>query len=267
MITNHALTGRAIGAPAAPADPRLRCVDTFRAHSSLHLAAIATIATITLVAIVVRRRRGGNAGDVGSVERGIAVGYLALWVGTFVWLNTGPRHDPLVTWPLQLCHWVAAIDAVVLVLPARSLRAIAYFCGLALCTQALSTPSLTDGPGQWPFWFFWTTHAMIVAVPAYDIAARGYRPGWRDLGVACAAALGYVALILPVDLATGWNYGFVGPSTPGVPTVVDLLGPWPRRLVLIVAIAGGAMTLLMLPWALIRARAASAAPLRASGLR
>lgn len=240
-------------------------MDAFRAHSAFHLGVIAVIGALALTAIVVRRRRGGDASDIGRLERVVAVGYLALWFGTFVWLNTGPRHDPLVTWPLQLCHWVAAIDAIVLVLPVRALRAIAYFCGLALCTQALSTPSLVEGPGEWPFWFFWATHAMIIAVPAYDIAARGYRPGWRDLAIACATALGYVALILPVDLATGWNYGFVGPSTPGVPTIVDLLGPWPRRLLYIVAIAAGAMTLLMLPWALVRTRTGSGRPPRASG--
>ena len=228
-------------------------METFRAYSALHLAAVAAIVVATLVAIAVRRRRGGDASAVGPVERAVALGYAAMWAGTFVWLNTGPKHDPLTTWPLQLCHWVALADALMLAWPWRPLRAVAYFCGLALCTQAVFTPSLVEGPAQWPFWFFWATHAMIVAVPAYDIVARGFRPQWRDLGIACVVAIGYVALILPVDLATGWNYGFVGPSKPDVPTIVDLLGPWPQRLALIVAIAFAAMALLMLPWALSRA--------------
>jgi hypothetical integral membrane protein (TIGR02206 family) len=227
-------------------------METFRAHGALHLAVVLVIAAATLVAIVVRRRRGGDAQAVGPVERAIALGYAAMWVGTFVWLNTGPKHDPLTTWPLQLCHWVALADAIVLAAPRRVLRAVAYFCGLALCTQAIFTPSLVEGPSQWPFWFFWATHALIVAVPAYDIAARGFRPSWDDWRVACLVAIVYVALILPVDLTTGWNYGFVGPSKPNTPSIVDVLGPWPARLAIIVAIALGAMTLLMLPWALAR---------------
>jgi hypothetical integral membrane protein (TIGR02206 family) len=230
-------------------------VDRFQAHSALHLAVIVAIAAFAFAAIVARRRRGGPAEDTGPIERAIAVGYLAMWAGTFVWLNTGPKHDPLTTWPLQLCHWVAAIDAIVLVRPWRPLRAVAYFCGLALCTQALSTPSLVEGPTQWPFWFFWATHAMIVSVPAYDIAARGFRPGWGDFRTACLVAIGYVALILPVDLAMGWNYGFVGPSKPDVPSIVDVLGPWPGRVAVIVAIAFAAMAVLMLPWALALRRA------------
>jgi hypothetical integral membrane protein (TIGR02206 family) len=232
-------------------------METFRAHGALHLVVVLAIAAATLVAIVVRRRRGGDAQAVGPIERAIALGYAAMWAGTFVWLNTGPKHDPLTTWPLQLCHWVALADAIMLVRPWRPLRAVAYFCGLALCTQAIFTPSLVEGPAQWPFWFFWATHAMIVAAPAYDIAARGFRPAWGDWRVACLVAIGYVALILPVDLATGWNYGFVGPSKPDTPSIVDVLGPWPARLAIIVAIALGAMTLLMLPWALARSRRAA----------
>jgi hypothetical integral membrane protein (TIGR02206 family) len=227
-------------------------VETFQAFSALHFAVVVAIVMVTLAAIAVRRRRGGDASAVGPYERAIALGYAAMWAGTFVWLNTGPKHDPLTTWPLQLCHWVALADAIVLAAPWRPLRAVAYFCGVALCTQAVFTPSLVEGPAHWPFWFFWTTHAMIVAVPAYDIAARGFRPSWADWRVACLAAIGYVALILPVDLATGWNYGFVGPSKPDVPSIVDVLGPWPARLAIIIGIAFGAMSLLMLPWAAAR---------------
>jgi hypothetical integral membrane protein (TIGR02206 family) len=163
-------------------------VDTFRAQSALHLIVVLAIVVLTLAAIAVRRRRGGDASAVGPIERATSLGYVALWAGTFVWLNTGPKHDPLTTWPLQLCHWVALADAIVLAAPWRPLRAVAYFCGLALCTQAIFTPSLVEGPAHWPFWFFWTTHAMIVAVPAYDIAARGFRPSWADWRVACAVA-------------------------------------------------------------------------------
>ncbi|HSH08266.1 MAG TPA: hypothetical protein VLA41_11440 [Burkholderiales bacterium] len=65
-----------------------------------------------------------------------------------------------------------------------------------------------------------------------------------------AAAALYVAAVLPIDLAFGWNYGFVGPSKPGVRSIVDFLGPWPWRLAPIVAIAAAAMALAQLPWTL-----------------
>jgi hypothetical protein len=39
---------------------------------------------------------------------------------------------------------------------------------------------------------------------------------------------------------------------PGQPTIVDALGPWPWRVPVIVALAVGAMTLLMGPWEVAR---------------
>jgi uncharacterized membrane protein YwaF len=54
--------------------------------------------------------------------------------------------------------------------------------------------------------------------------------------------------VIPIDLALGANYGFLGPSKPAQPTLVEVLGPWPQRLAVIFAIVAGAMALLMLPW-------------------
>ncbi len=222
-------------------------MESFRAFSPLHAIVLLFIAMLIAIAIAVRRRRPAE-GPAGSVELAIGATYLALWIGTFVWLLFPPQHDPKATYPLQLCHWVAAGAGLVLILPRRRLRAFVYFCGLGLCTQALITPNLVEGPARYPFWFFWFTHGMILGVPLYDVFARGFRPTPRDYGTACLLAAIYVAAVLPVNLATGWNYGFVGPGTAGVPSIVDVLGPWPQRLIAIAAIAAGAMGLLLLPW-------------------
>lgn len=221
-------------------------MQTFTAWSVLHVAMLAAIAACLAVAVTLRRRSVDATARF--VERATGGAYLVLWAATFVWLHHQADYDPTTDWPLQLCHWAAVAAALALLTQSRVWRTLAYFWGLALCTQALVTPNLTDGPATWPFWFFWTTHAMTIAVPLYDVLARGYRPGWRDYAIASVAAAVYVAIVLPIDLATGWNYGFVGPSRPDVATIVDLLGPWPRRLLFIAAIAAAAMAVAMLPW-------------------
>jgi hypothetical integral membrane protein (TIGR02206 family) len=223
-------------------------VYSFAAFSPLHFACIAVVAAITALAIAIRRRRQAVPLPAGPIERAVGYAYLAWWIGGFAWLRIGPLYDPMTTYPLQLCHWCGAAAGLVLITAHPILRAFVYFCGLGLCTQAVITPSLTEGVHLFPFWFFWTTHGMIIGVAVYDIAARGYRPGWRDFAYACAAAAFYVLVVLPVDLVTGWNYGFVGPSRPDVPSIVDMLGAWPHRLVHIVALSGGVMFLLLLPW-------------------
>ncbi len=232
-------------------------MQTFAAYTGLHWLCLVAIAAVTGVAVAVRRRRAPQPRPASAIERAVGYAYLAWWIGGFLYLRFGPLYDPPTTYPLQMCHWCAAAAAVVLVTAHPVLRAFVYFCGLALCTQAVITPSLGEGPAQFPFWFFWTAHGMIIGVAIYDVAARGYRPGWRDFAIACTAAVFYVLVVLPVDVVTGWNYGFVGRSKPEVPTIVDLLGPWPLRLVFIVMIAFTAMLVVFVPWLIGQSRRAA----------
>jgi hypothetical integral membrane protein (TIGR02206 family) len=151
-----------------------------------------------------------------------------------------------------MCHWTALAAGLYLATRWRPLAPILYFWGFALCTQALLTPTLGEGPATHVFWYFWLSHGMIVGVGIYAIAVHRYRPTWGDWRVACLAAAVYAAAVIPVDLLVGANYGFLGPTKPDQPTIVDLLGPWPARLALIFALVAGAMAALMAPWALAR---------------
>lgn len=227
-------------------------METFRAFTATHAAALGVIALLTAVSIALRRRAPPALPPL-PAERVVGFAYLATWSVTYLWLLSPPLRDVAKTLPLQLCHLTAAAAALLLVTGAPRLRPIVYFWGIALSTQALITPALYEGPALYPFWFFWATHGLIAGVAAYDVLARGYRPDWRGYRQACIAAALYVALVLPLDIAFGWNYGFVGPSKPEVRTIVDLLGPWPERLALITLIAAGAMMLVVLPWELARA--------------
>jgi uncharacterized membrane protein YwaF len=100
------------------------------------------------------------------------------------------------------------------------------------------------------FWLFWAAHSIVVASAVYDLAVLGFRPRWGDLGRAYAASAHYVAAIVPVDLALGANYGFIGNPPPGVkiPPFVDALGPWPLRAVIVVALGAVGFAVLVLPW-------------------
>lgn len=226
----------------------MRIVETFRMFSGLHAAVLAAILCLTAAAVLAARKWPQTP----ILERWVGWAYLAAWVTTFTFLLFPPLHEPAKTYPFQLCHLAAFAAALLLITRWQWLRPLVYFWGIALSTQALITPALAEGPALYPFWFFWATHGLLIGVALYDVFARGYRPSWRDYGIACAAAAAYVAAVLPLNLAYGWNYGFVGPSKAEQRSIVDLLGPWPERLVLIVAIVAAAMALLMLPWILVR---------------
>lgn len=199
-------------------------------------------------------------------ERRLAWLNLAVWIVAHGWWQLPARFDAVTTLPLQMCHITSLIASAVLLKRQRHLRAVLYFWGFALCTQAIITPSLIEPPTSPVFWSFWFLHGFVMMTAIYDIIVNGFRPAWRDYGIACAAAAGYVAVMLPVNLLLGANYGFTGKSTPLNPSIVDLLGPWPERLLLIVPLAALAMGLAMLPWLIARclARATTTAPANGS---
>ncbi|MFN8580377.1 MAG: YwaF family protein [Gemmatimonadaceae bacterium] len=107
-------------------------------------------------------------------------------------------------------------------------------------------------PGSLGFIAFFLYHAFVVGAGVYVVAVHGFRPSGRDLVVAIALGMAWAAATFALDLVTGWNYGYLGRNTPGRPTLIDYLGPWPQRALLMVMLGAGAMVLLWLPWLLFR---------------
>jgi hypothetical integral membrane protein (TIGR02206 family) len=223
-------------------------VETFEPFSLLHAAAVLAIVLATVAAIRAARRDGDRQAS-SATERAIGIAFVVTWLAVHGWWLLPPRLDPVKTLPLQMCHWAALGAGFYLATRARWLAVLLYFWGLGLCTQALITPTLEEGPATHVFWYFWLSHGMIVGGAAYALAVHGFRPDWRDWRFASLAAAVYAAVAIAVNLAIGANYGFLGPSKPNLPTVVDVLGPWPLRLPVIFVVVAGVMALLMLPWA------------------
>ncbi len=216
----------------------------FSAFSGLHALALITIAfAATLLAWHGRGRRDGSI-----LVRGLGALTILEWVVFHTWKATPPDLRPLETLPLQMCHWTALLSGIYLATRWRWIRPLLYFWGFGLCTQALLTPVLAEGPHDPIFWHFWLSHGMIIVATIYALVAEQYRPSWHDYRIACLAALFYAGAVLPVNIMIGSNYGFLGPSKPDRPTIVDFLGAWPMRLVAIAAIVAAVMALLMLPW-------------------
>ena len=224
-------------------------MQTFRPFSVTHaLALIALTATVgTLVAL--RRRRLGTT-RAAALDRSLAgVGFVIFGVVN-AWPLLPANFDLSWSLPIHVCDVTTLCVPFALLGRSRAPRALLYFWGLGLSTQGVITPDLHDGPARTGFWMFWLAHLSVVGGALYDVFARGYRPTWRDYRLAVSVGLVYITLLVGVNLCLGVNYGYVGKATPGQPTIVDMLGPWPWRVPVIVALAVGAMTLLMLPWEL-----------------
>lgn len=221
-------------------------VDSFEPFSALHAGILLLFAGATAWLIFAGRRLAPPARS--RLDRNLGLVMIALWVVSNGWWLLPPRFDAARALPLHVCDITSLLAGIVLLYPRRSLRALLYFWGIGMSLQAIVTPEIAFEPDTMWFWIFWMSHAGIIAIAIYDIVARGFRPTWADFRLSVLAGLVYLAVVLAINIALGFNYGYVGNARPGEASIIDFLGPWPQRVVLMVALVIGLMALLMAPW-------------------
>lgn len=202
---------------------------------------VASLCTLTVMAAVIaagfvaRRTRP-------AVERRVRWGAVAIAAPTWLFMQTWfaiYAWDPVDAAPLHICDLGGVIAMFALAHRGRWWRAVLFFWGVGLTTQAFVTPVLTaeQGPHTMVFWLFWVSHAWVVGGAVYDFVVLGFRPTLGDLGRAIAVTAGWLAVVFTVNIIPddGYNYGYVGPAD-DQPGVVALLGPWPLRVVFMAGI-------------------------------
>ena len=230
-------------------------MQSFESFSLEHILTVAGFAVV--IAVAIAAARGIDRDRRRLLELSVAALAGALWVGIVIWGFAPSRFDPRWSYPINICDLVALIVPIAFVRPHWTWHALLYFWGLTLSTQAILTPDLVSGPSTLAFWIFWLMHVLIVGGAVYVLVVRRYRPTWRDCAFAIAAAVLWLVVVFAIDLATGFNYGYVGNAKPSQPTLIDYLGPWPQRVAVMAILGSVAMMILQLPWTLLRPRVQS----------
>lgn len=236
----------------------------FRAFGPLHLASLVVWLGL-LVAVVRLGWRWRDRPRERLLRRAIGVSILVTQSLAEVWWKLPANFDPRESFPLHVCDLAVWAACVAMLTDWRWPRTVVYFMGLGLSTQAFLTPIVQVGPAQVRYWLFWIGHTQIVGTAVYLLVVCRYRPGLRDYLLAVGLTAAYVALILPVDLLMGWNYGYVGPSVPDAPTLLDRLGPWPGRVVLMALMVWAVFTVMWLVPAWLEQRRSGATTEQARG--
>lgn len=197
---------------------------------------------IIAVSLSLAGLRMKRTGHLEQFSRWFGISLLCLWVVYNIYLFLPANFSLSTSLPLHACDVFAIIASFALIKPGRKASALLYFCALVLAAQAVITPTQHD-PATYRFWLFWLLHAGIISAAILNLVVRKYRPVFKDFLFAVVCDLLYVAIVLPLNIAFGWNYGFIGDSTPGVTTIIDVLGPWPWRVVwmvgVVVVVQGG----------------------------
>ncbi|MCC6661646.1 MAG: TIGR02206 family membrane protein [Phycisphaerales bacterium] len=220
---------------------------TFASFSALHLAVVAVMSLLVFGSCRLgllwrpgdREKKFRRAWGCAIVAAKAAETVYLCWPGVFT------IEDSL---PIQMCDLAAVAAAIAMLTQRRWSRTLLYYWGIGLSTQALVTPTLDHGPASPRFWFFWCTHLMIVGSAVYDLVVLGYRPHRRDFGVAWTAAIAWVLLVTAVNVPTGLNYGFIGNTVPMHPTIINRLGPWPQRVLIVIGIATAWFAVMTWAW-------------------
>lgn len=207
----------------------------FAPWSSAHLLALA-LSLGSLVAILgsLRLLRSPNAHRrIRLALAGLATVFVAFSWG--YWLLFMP-WDWQRSLPLQACDWAGVFAPLALFTRARVFRAALFYWSIAFTLQAFAQPVVERGPASAVYWAFWTSHWAIIACATWDFWGEGFRPRWRDGALALLCAYAWLGVVFPLNIVLGSNYGYVGNAAPRVASVIDHLGPWPGRALILIAI-------------------------------
>jgi hypothetical integral membrane protein (TIGR02206 family) len=235
----------------------------FAAYGPSHCAVLAVFVMGAVLLVVVGRRQ--TEAQARTFSRVLAVLLIAAFAVALGYKLVDPTMDTSV--PLQLCDVAELAAAYALWSQRHWAFVLTYYWGLVLSSQALITPDIgtpREGAPDFPhhlFITFFTLHVLVVWAAIYLTWGRRYRPRWRDYRFAVIATLGWAAVTLAFNAATGTNYGYLNRKPPTA-SLLDVLGPWPVYLLAEVAIVLVVWALMTWPWERARRHAEQPRPLQ-----
>lgn len=213
----------------------------------VHLALLVSAALLSALTLWATRRIRGSARE-DTVLRN--AGWLLLILSLLYtgWLMLPANWNLEQSLPLHYSDALRFITAVALIRQSRWAVAVAYYWGLTLNTQAILTPhpTMLMGPSVHTT-FYWVLHIAVLLAALALIWGAGHRPQWRHYAAAYGIALGWAALVIPVNAMLGTNYGFLNRHPDGA-SLLDVLGPWPVYVLWVAVLTGGVWALMTWLW-------------------
>lgn len=219
---------------------------TFEPYGATHAAAAAIgVAGAAGVVLLARRVRGRPAEERARRAFAVVLVLFAVPLQVRQWLPG--RFDLESSIPLQVCDlaWVVAVHA--LWTKDRRTAALLYYWGLTLTVQAVVTPTLGKDFPDPDFVMFWGMHLATIWAALALTFGLGVTTDWRRYRFAVRWTIVWVAVTMAFNGVAGTNYGYFA-RKPAVSTPIDLFGPWPLYVVVLVVVVLAGWALITWPW-------------------
>jgi hypothetical integral membrane protein (TIGR02206 family) len=244
----------------------VRAAHQFEAFGWSHAAVVVVVVVVAAALVGVGRRYRGTAAGR-RLSKTLAVVFAAFLIPVEVYYLLPWQWGIKYSLPLQLCD-LASIAAVWALWSYSSTAfALTYFWGLTLTSQAFISPEL-HGPDfpSLQFISFFGIHSLGPLAAIYLTWGVGLRPGWRSYRAAVLVTIGWGVAMFAFNHVEGTNYGFLN-RKPLVPSLLDVLGPWPWYLLSELVLGAAAWAVITWPWVRQRTihNARAAPPMRQPG--
>jgi hypothetical integral membrane protein (TIGR02206 family) len=214
-----------------------------------HVLTLGVIAGCITAMVTAGRLR--PAAWTSAASRVLALVILANEGGWWVWLYFQHTWSASYALPLQLCDVVAFVAAAALWTRHPLLVELTYFWGLAGTVNGLISPDLPDHFPSYLFLQYFVAHGAIVAAALWLVIGLRIKPRQGAVPRVIALTFGLFLIDAGANFLTGGNYMYLR-HTPAVPSLLDLMGPWPWYLVAAAGLAVALFLVLDLPFALSR---------------
>lgn len=218
------------------------------AFQSLGIAHLGALACLVLLNLFLIRFKDSSDGTKAFWRWVLA---LVLWgneIAWHYWNFINARWTIQTMLPLHLCSVLVWLGAWMLVTKSYRIYEFMYFMGIAGAIQVLATPDL--GIYGFPHFRFFQTfisHGLIVTSAIYMTVVERFRPTWKSM-VRVAVWMNVYALgIYFLNDAIGSNYLMIN-GKPAVPSLLDLLPPWPIYILYMELIGVVSILILYLPF-------------------
>ena len=220
----------------------------FELFGRAHLAGLFALLLLNLGLLQFKR-----AGDTTRARVRLTLA-LILWINETAWHAWKIYYNQWTVQtmlPLHICSLMVWLSGVMLVTRSYRLYEFCYFLGIGAGLQALATPDL--GIYGFPHFRYFQTflsHGLIVTAPIYMTMVEGFRPSWSSMWKTAFWMNVYSLMVFFINRAIGSNYLMVN-AKPDVPSLLDLLPPWPWYILWMEAIGLATFLLLVLPFLLL----------------